>query len=49
MSDMDGFGYGAPLLEMWRTRDLRLADQDKGEFPLRCAGGVTEAVGIDSS
>lgn len=49
MSDMDGFGNGAPLLEMWRAQDLRLADQDKDEFSLWCAGGVTEAVGINSS
>lgn len=49
MSDMDGFGNGAPLLEMWRTQDLRLADQDKDAFSHKCAGGVAEAVGIDSS
>lgn len=46
---MNGFGNGAPLLEMWRTQDLRLTDQDKDEFSHKCAGGVAEAVGIDSS
>lgn len=49
MPDIEGFGNGAPLLEMWRTQDLRLVDQDEDEFSLKCAGGGTEAVGINSS